>query len=393
MEKKYLIVNSGSASKKYALYEGNNEVFHAHFERGASGFIVTIISKGQTENKALANEEYASATDYIIAHLISDGVISDRKEIAGVGLRVVSPGTYFLTNRVIDDGYVRKLEEKKPQAPLHITPIISEIAEIVKSLPNTPIAGISDSAFHVTMNESARYYGIPMKTTKELDMLRFGYHGISVESILAKIKTMFGQIPHRTIICHLGGGSSITALRDGRTVDTSMGFTPLEGLPMATRVGDIDPGAAIYLGQHLGLDFQGLESFFNTQCGLLGLSGETDDVRELLALEESGGDQNASLALGTFVHRVKKYIGAYFAALNGLDLLVFSGTIGERSHNMRGRICENLEALGVVLDKNANEKMVSMDGQVQNDASPAKIAVIVTNEMGEIARQAIELIP
>jgi acetate kinase len=202
---------------------------------------------------------------------------------------------------------------------------------------------------------------------------------------------MSGVLPERIIVCHLGSGSSITAIKDGKSIDTSMGFSPLEGVPMSTRVGDIDPGASIHLAESLKLNLEELDRYFYKQSGLFGISGESGDMRELLALGFEG-NVRAKLALDTFVYRIQKYIGSYVAALGGLDLLVFSATIGERSFIIRERVCCNLDALGIVLDVGKNSDIVSRDAFVHKEGSRAKIAVVVTDEMGEIARQTAGII-
>ncbi|KKS69668.1 MAG: Acetate kinase, partial [Candidatus Azambacteria bacterium GW2011_GWA2_42_62] len=216
--------------------------------------------------------------------------------------------------------------------------------------------------------------------------------GISFESVVGKIKNMNGgNLPEKIIICHLGGGSSVAAVKDGQSIDTSMGFTPLEGIVMANRVGDIDAGAVTYLSKKLGYDMDKMENYLNTQCGLLGLSEKSNDVRELLEMEKSG-DKNAKLALEVMVYKIKKYIGAYFAALNGADALIFSGTIGERSAIMRSKICAELENLGIILDDAKNSQTISVDRFINKDKSPVKIAVITTDEMGQIASEAVTVL-
>jgi acetate kinase len=207
-----------------------------------------------------------------------------------------------------------------------------------------------------------------------------------------KLKNIYsGNLPEKIIICHLGGGSSIAAIKNGQSIDTSMGFTPLEGVVMANRAGDIDAGAVIYLSKKLGYKPEEMENYLNTQCGLSGLSGKSNDVKELLEIEKNG-DENAKLALEVMVYKIKKYIGAYFAALNGADVLVFSATIGERSAIMRSRICAELENLGIVLDDEKNNKTISMDGFIGKDGAPVKIAVITTDEMGQMAKEVAEIV-
>ena len=383
---KYLIVNTGSASKKYALYSENQEIFKAHLETEDGGLVSTI-KLGTTEKKeTITQENYDNSVIYIIELLLSNKLITGIDDIKAIGLRIVAPGIFFLADKIIDDEYLSKLQEAKNRAPLHIEPELAEIEHLQKTMPNTPIVGISDSAFHKTMPDKSKLYGLPQDIASRFEMYRYGYHGISAQSIVNKIKNWIGDIPPKTIICHLGSGSSIVALKNGQSIDTTMGFTPLEGIIMSTRVGNIDAGAVIYLAQNLGLDLNNLEAFLNQKCGLLGISGQTSDIRELLKLE-AGGDKKAATALEIFVYHVKKYIGAYAAALGGLDLLVFTATIGERSFIMRSRICRELSSLGIILDEDKNNATVSSDSFINKGEGYVKIAVITTDEMGEMARQ------
>jgi acetate kinase len=381
---KYFIVNTGSESKKYALYQNSDRLFFAHIEKEKDKFIASLTDK-TAERRTLSLQEYENSIEYVINELLSRKFISAKNEISAVGFRIVAPGSYFLENKIIDSEYLEKLEMAREQAPLHINPMLSEIRSLSQTLADIPIVGVSDSLFHISMPDCARFYGIPKNTAENLDIFRFGYHGISFESIIGKLKnTIGGNLPERIIICHLGGGSSIAAIKGGKSIDTSMGFTPLEGVVMANRTGDIDAGAIVYLSKKFGYGPNEMENYLNTQCGLSGLSGKSNDVRELLEMEKNG-DENAKLALEVMVYKIKKYIGAYFASLNGLDVLVFSATIGERSAIMRSRICANLENLGIVLDDEKNNKTVSIDGLVNKDESPVKIAVITTDEMGQMA--------
>lgn len=387
----YFIVNTGSASKKYALYVNGTREFFAHFEKEDGGIIVNFSSRVKSEKKSISEKDYENATAMAAAEIIARGVIKDKSEIGGIGLRVVAPGGYFASDKIVDAEFREKLEEAKEWAPLHTVSIIAEIDSLSSALPGIPIAAISDSAYHAAMPAHSRHYGIPVDMAQRLDLFRFGYHGISFKSILPKLESFSRVAAEKVIVCHLGSGASVMAFKNGKSFDASMGFSPLEGLVMSTRVGDIDAGAVIYLSKKLGYGPEQLETFFNSQCGLLGLSGKTDDIRELLSLESSG-DERAKLALEIFVYRVKKYIGAYMAALNGADVIVFTGTIGERSYIMRSRICRDMDVLGIVLDDERNNGAVSQDGFINGDASKIKIAVITSDEMGQMALEAAEVI-
>lgn len=382
----YFIVNNGSASKKYTLYSDAVREFFAHFEHEGNGIIATFINGEEIEKRDIAEADYKDATKYTINEIIARGLIKSAADIKAIGLRVVAPGSYFMQNKIIDAEYRTKLDEAKEWAPLHTNSIIFEIDNLATLMPEVPIIAVSDSAFHATMAEHSRYYGIPLDFAKQMDIVRFGYHGISFKSVLSKLKSLsHGASSDKIIVCHLGSGSSILALKDGKSFDTSMGFSPLEGLIMSKCVGDIDAGAVICLMKKLKFSPEEMEKYFNSKCGLLGLSGKTDDVRELLKLE-SNGDADAKLALEIFVYKIKKYIGSYFAILNGANLLVFTGTIGERSSIMRSRICQDLESLGIAIDDERNNNTINRDGFIHNEtSSPVKVAVIVSDEMGQMA--------
>lgn len=385
MEKKYLIINTGSASKKYALYLGTRELLRAHFETEGKKFVVAFAVNGKTETSVLAKKEFENSLGFLIDFLGSSGLLTDTGKLSAVALRIVAPGTYFTEHRQIDAAYLKKLKNAEERAPLHIEPVLDEIALIKKLLPRTPLFGISDSAYHATMPDLVKRYSLPKKISAKLDIFRFGYHGISFQSVVRKSQNILGQIPEKMIVCHLGSGVSITAIKNGKSIDTSMGFTPLEGVPMGTRIGNIDPGAITYIAQKLKMSPAKLENLLNTECGLLGLSGKTADVRELIALAKKK-DKNAIVAMDSFAYNIKKYVGAYMAALGGLDLLVFTATIGERSPIMRERILSGLEHLGVIIDKKKNSELISADGLIHSGKSPVKIAVLLTDELQEMAR-------
>lgn len=389
--KKIFITNVGSESRKYALYQDAGRVFSAHFEKEGGRLIVELTGV-ISEKKEVSSRDFENSAEYIIEELLSRKIIGNKNEISAIGFRVVAPGSYFLQNKIIDGEYLRKLETAKEQAPLHINPMLAELKALEQILPGIPVVGVSDSAFHGSLPARARLYGIPKNTAEELDIFRFGYHGISFESIIGKLKNIYsGNLPEKIIICHLGGGSSVAAIKNGQSIDTSMGFTPLEGVVMANRVGDIDAGAVIYLSKKFGYMPDEMENYLNTQCGLLGLSGKSNDMRELLEMEKNGAE-NAEIALEVMVYKIKKYIGAYFAALNGADVLAFSATIGERSAIMRARICAELENLGIILDDEKNSQTINVDGFISKNESPVKIAVITTDEMSQIAAEVAAIV-
>jgi acetate kinase len=386
MATKILIINPGSTSKKYALYVDEHEVFTAHFEKEAEQYIVSCMSGQEKAHEVITSETYANPYTFLIKTLQSLDHLKIVDDIHAVGIRIVAAGSYFLKNQFITREYIAHLKSSQKIVPLHISHIIEEIRELHQTWPQIPVIGISDSTFHATKPEAANTYAIPQSIAKKYDIYRYGYHGISVQSILRKIKHTLGSIPERVIVCHLGGGASITAVKNGQSIDNSMGFTPLEGLYMATRAGDIDASAVLYLQQQLDLSPTKLEAYLNHECGLLGISESSDDIRELIKLRKNKNPQ-AKLSLETYIYKIKKYIGSYIAALNGVDMIIFSGTVGERSHIIRDEICKNMNSLGILLDEETNINTTTRDGFIHHPGSTVKLVVITTEELKEIAIQ------
>lgn len=392
MDKKYLIVNTGSTSKKYGFYVGSKKVYSAHFESECGKFIVSENFNGQTQKKSIIANQYVQAVDFVINSLIDNKIINKKEDIDCSGVRIVAPGEYFLTNKAIDKEYLKMTEKALEKVPLHLGPALEEVKNIKKFLGNKkPVFGISDSAFHSTIPEHAKFYAIPIKDSRKLGLYQFGYHGISVQSVISRAKKILGKLPEKVIVCHLGGGASVTAVKNGNSIDTSMGFTPLEGLIMATRVGDIDPGAVIYLSEKLKKTNKELESYFNNKCGLLGLSGKSSDLRDLIE-HEKNGDADSTLALKIYTNKIRHYIGRMAVVLGGIDLIILAGTVGERSSIIRERICKDLEFLGVELDKKANDKAFGVETQIDKPNSKVKILIVKTDEMEEMAKMTYSLL-
>ncbi len=388
---KYLIINPGSESKKYAVYEGEKKVYHAHFEREDGGYIVTEVLSGQKEKTVISDKAFDKAQAYLLELLIARKIIISRDDISAIGIRIVAPGEYFLANKIIDKEYLKMAKVALSKVPLHLGPALEEIKVSGKVFGTKKIVGVSDSVFHKNLPAKARYYAIPMSDSKKLGLQKFGYHGISIQSVISQVEKRLGKLPGKTIVCHLGGGASVTAVLNGKSVDTSMGFTPLDGVVMATRVGEIDPGAVIYLGDKLGLKGKKLEEYFNNKCGLLGLSGKSSDIRDLLKFEKDG-DRDSALALEIYAERLKKYIGSATAVLNGLDLLIFAGTVGERSYIMREKICAGLSFLGIELDQTVNNQTEGVEAEVSKPESKVKVLVMKTDEMEEIAKATLTVV-
>ena len=355
MNQKYLVINIGSASKKCGIYS-EGLLYSVHMEKTSQGFIGTTIVGDNKNEVQITEADYSDVGMYLLK---TAGIgISD---VAKIGVRVVAPGKFFQEDRIIDDAYIAKLTENQDMAPLHIEPVLAELKEIKAWSSEIPILGISDSAFYKDMPIEAKLYALPKELAEQNGIYRYGYHGISMASVVNTIQKTEGSIPEKLIICHLGSGSTITALKNGQPIDTSMGFTPLEGVPMGSRVGNIDASAVLYFLKK-GMEASALEEIFYKKSGLLGLSGQTPFVKELIDLEKSG-DIGATQALAVYARAIKKYIGAYSALLGGVDLIVFTATIGERSEYMRDKISSGLEYLNF------------------------KTLVVPTDEMSEMARR------
>lgn len=326
---KIITINIGSRSKKYSLFNAEGEV-EARLE--IEGLEEGSFGKFVEENNINAEE-------------------------VKVGIRIVAPGKFFVQNRMVDDGYLANLKEAAQIAPLHIEPVIKEIDNIKNKYPGIEIYAASDSAFHKSIPDVARVYAIPEKLRREYGIERQGYHGLSLASVVAQIQKEM-VVPEKMVVCHMGGGTSVTALKDGLSVDTSMGWTPLEGVPMAERVGSIDPGVLAFISQKLSLNGIELEKFISTECGIEAISGsEKGDFRNLLKIENEETDEGkrAKLALDVYTLSITKEIGRMAAILNGCDAIAFTGAIGERSVPMRKRIVKGLEYLNIVLDQEKNE--------------------------------------
>ncbi|MEX2209564.1 MAG: acetate/propionate family kinase [Patescibacteria group bacterium] len=383
-----LIVNPGSSSKKLALYRGTRQVACAHIEHEGGGVTAALELAGTASTHRLSTDTFARGTDWFLRRAERAGVLRNASDVSAVGLRTVASGEAFRRHRMIDEHYERQLRTAYERSPLHLGPALAELDHARDVLPHVPVVGVSDSAFHLTLPETARRYAIPAGDAERRGLFRYGFHGISVGSVVRTVRRELGRMPARTVVCHLGSGASITALQRGKSVDTSMGATPMEGLIMATRAGDVDPGILLEMAHERSA--RQVETDLNRHSGLLALGG-SDDIRELLKRERKG-DSRAKLALDTYAYRVRKYIGAYAAVLGGLDLLVFTGTVGERSVPMRKRICRDLDYLGVRLDAARNRKTDTAFAAINAPRTKARVLVVPTDELGEMARATTALL-
>ncbi|MEZ4195432.1 MAG: acetate/propionate family kinase [Candidatus Paceibacterota bacterium] len=378
-----LVVNPGSSSKKYAIYQDSDLLISAYIERSEDGFeMCTAVRGTQQKCELLPRQDYQTSLRNFFDLALTEQVVTSTTEIKVVAVRIVAPGTFFQKHQLIDDRFMKELSKCVDLAPLHVPHMQKEISALRQIIPHAKFVAVSDSAFHASLPESARNYSLPSEVATELDLFRFGYHGLSVGAVLGRLHAVTGHDPKRVIVCHLGSGVSVTATKDGQSIDTTMGFAPGSGLVMGSRAGDLDAGALLTLMQSRNLKPKDAQMYLQTIGGLKGLSGESD-LRFILD-RRAKGDKLATQAIASFVYQIKKAIGAYFAVLNGLDTLVFTATAGERSSVLRALITAELSSLGILLDKDKNELTISRDGVISDISAKVKVVVIKVDEAKEI---------
>ena len=394
---KVLVVNCGSSSLKYQVLDMTNESLLAKglVERiGMDGSVITHEKIGMDKVKTeVPMNDHKDAIKQVLDAIQSPeyGVIASMDEIGAVGHRVVHAGEKFADSVIIDDAVIAALEECVELAPLHNTPNLYGIAACKELMPNTPMVGVFDTAFHQTMPPEAYLYAIPYEYYEKHGIRRYGFHGTSHKYVAQRAASMLNVNINdlKLITCHLGNGASVSAIKHGRCIDTSMGFTPLEGLVMGTRCGDIDPAIVTYIRQKENLPQGVTNEILNKKSGVLGISGVSSDFRDLEdAVAE--GNERAALALKVFARKVRFYIGAYIAEMNGVDAIVFTAGVGENDVNMRELICTDLGNLGIKLDI-INNKVRGKETIVSTEDSKVKLLLIPTNEELMIARDTYNL--
>lgn len=393
------VINCGSSSIKYQLIETETKqkLISGLVERiGAVTSIIKHEIPGHKPIKqTLALENHTQALTEIMNFLKTNvyGVINSLDDIKAVGHRVVHGGETFKDSVLIDDDVVHAIEDAVDLAPLHNPPNLKGIEAAKKAMPNIPHVAVFDTAFHHTLPPEAYLYAIPNRLYRRYKIRRYGFHGTSHYYVSRRYFALnnIGRENSRIISCHLGNGSSLCAIKDGYSVDTTMGFTPLAGLAMGTRTGDIDPSILFYLIEKEELSLKSLHELLNRHSGLLGLSGYAADMRDLIA-EMKNGDYRCKQAVDVYCYRIKQYIGNYMAVMNGCDALIFTAGVGENSALIREQTVSNLENLGIILDKDANEN-ASGKGEVLISApeSKVKVYVIPTNEELVIALDAAKI--
>ncbi len=385
---KVLVVNAGSSSLKYQLFDTENNTVIA------KGLCERIKTSGKITHKMPGRPDYAKEIDMpnhavatqILVDTLTDpevGCIRSMDEIEAVGHRIVHGGAYFFDSCLITDDVVSKLEKCIDLAPQHTEAHLQGIRGCLEVMPKTPQVVVFDTAFHQTMPEEAYTYAIPHELAEEHKIRRYGFHGTSHKFVSGEMRKVLGKTEGTKIVtCHLGNGSSISAVKDGKVIDTSMGFTPLAGVEMGTRCGDMDPAIVPFIMQKTGMTPDQMNRFMNEKCGFLGVSGVSSDCRDLEAAVQKDNNPRAALAMKVLGYQIKKFIGSYAAAMGGLDAIVFTAGIGENTPKIRQLACQGLSFLGVELDEEINAKTNGSCGitKLSKDGAPVQIYMIPTNE-------------
>jgi len=395
---KVLVINCGSSSLKYQFMDMDTEKVMAKglAERiGIGGSVLTHKPEGM--EKVVIQQEMKDHKDAVklVIDALTDkihGVISDMAEISAVGHRVVHAGEKYSASVLIDDDVMKALEECSALAPLHNPPNIIGINACKALMPQVPMVGVFDTAFHQTMPDYAYTYAIPYEYYEKFGVRRYGFHGTS-HRYVSKVAAEMLNRPYdqlKIITCHLGNGSSVAAVNNGKSVDTSMGFTPLEGMVMGSRCGDLDPAIIQFLTTKTDMNVDEVNNVLNKKSGFLGISGVSSDTRDVESAAKEG-NKRAKLALEVFYYRVKKYIGAYAAAMGGVDTVVFTAGIGENSASTRERVCEGLEFLGIKIDKEKNNtRGKAID--ISDEVAKVRVLIIPTDEELMIAKDTKEIV-
>ena len=395
---KVLVINCGSSSAKFELIDMINEqsLAKGNCERiGIANPIFSyknLLTGEKIDKMEVPMENHTIAVELILQTLQDEkiGVISSVDEIDSIGHRIVHGGEYYEKSVIVDDEVMKNLEEIAPLAPLHNPAHIMGIKVVQKLLPGKKNVVVFDTAFHQTMPGKAYMYPYPYEDYTDLKVRKYGFHGTSHRYVSEVAREMLGKEDSKIIVCHLGNGASISAVQNGKVVDTSMGMTPLAGVMMGTRTGDADPASVIYIMRKRGLSLDEMNTRMNKQSGILGIFGESSDFRDLDTARRSGNEK-AILAYEMFCYRIQLYIGAYVAAMNGIDAIAFTGGIGENSVGVKQDICESLSYFGIELDEEKNAQRLPGNVELSTKDSKVKIYKIETAEELVIARDTYRL--
>lgn len=396
---KILVLNCGSSSVKYKLIDTDNEQSLA--EGGVEkiglpdGFLKYKLADGSKAVKELGLVDHRGAVKAVLDILTDPdlGCIKSYSEIDAVGHRVVHGAEKFSKSVLLTDEVIQQIKDCYDLAPLHNPANVTGIEAVEEILPGVKQVGVFDTAFHQTMPAKSYMYALPYRFYKEDGVRRYGFHGTSHRYVSQRVCEILGVKPEGTkiITCHVGNGGSITAVLDGKSVDTSMGLTPTEGLMMGTRVGDVDPGALTFLMKKHNLSADDLQKIINKESGVLGVSGISSDMREIEAAVKAG-DKMATLALDMYIQRIIKYIGAYAAEMGGVDVIVFTGGVGENQTGLRADVCRPLAFMGVELDEEVNARTRGTETVISSSASKVKVVVVPTDEELMIARDTRDIV-
>ncbi|MBP5165319.1 MAG: acetate kinase [Lachnospiraceae bacterium] len=393
-----LVINCGSSSLKYQVIDSVSEQVLAKglCERiGIDGRLTYQKAGSEKEITDKPMPTHKEAISLVLSALTNDktGALKNLSEIGAVGHRIVHGGERFTKSCVIDDEVLKGVEEVSDLAPLHNPANIIGINACRELMPNTPMVGVFDTAFHQTMPEKAYMYGLPYSYYENYKVRKYGFHGTSHSFVSKRAAELEGKAYEqvKTIVCHLGNGASICAVKNGKSVDTSMGLSPLEGLIMGTRSGDIDPSVIEFIAKKEDLSISDVLTILNKKSGVEGISGVSSDFRDLVAAEGKG-NKRASLALSMFSYSVAKYIGSYAAAMNGVDVIAFTAGIGENTPSVREDVCGYLGFMGVDIDEKVNVNVHGEEKLISSAASKVKVYVIPTNEELAIARETVSLV-
>lgn len=396
---KILVLNCGSSSIKYALYNMDDKsvMTSGGAERVGldNAFVKVKLPDGEKRKVMHDIPEHTEGVKFIFS-LLTDpeiGVIKDLKEIGAVGHRMVHGGEKFNKSVVLNDEVLKTFEECTDLAPLHNPANLKGVRAVSELMPGLPQVGVFDTAFHQTMPAHSYLYAVPYELYEKYGVRRYGFHGTSHRYVAQRVCDFLGvdAAGKKVITCHIGNGGSIAAVDGGKCVDTSMGLTPLEGLMMGTRSGDIDGGAITFIEKKLGLDADGMSDLLNKKSGVLGITGISSDMREVEAAEAEGNER-AVLALDMYNYRIKKYVGAYTAAMGGCDIIVFTAGVGENQVGMREAVCAGMEYMGVKLDVEKNKTVRGEEAVISTPDSKVTVCVIPTDEELMIATDTMNLL-
>lgn len=396
---KILVLNCGSSSIKYALYDMDTKkvMTSGGAERvGLDGAFVKVkLANGEKKQIMHDIPEHTEGVKFIFS-LLTDpeiGVIKDLKEIDAVGHRMVHGGEKFNKSVLLTDEVLKAFEAVSDLAPLHNPANLKGVNAVKELMPGLPQVGVFDTAFHQTMPDYAYMYAIPYEMYEKYGIRRYGFHGTSHRYVSKRACDFLGVNAEekKVITCHIGNGGSVAAVLNGKCVDTSMGLTPLEGVMMGTRSGDIDGGAVSFLQKKLNLDADGISNYLNKKCGVMGVTGISSDMREIDAAAQKG-DKKAILALQMYNYRIKKYVGAYAAAMGGVDIIVFTAGVGENQSSMRSEVCKGMEWMGVKLDEAKNDTIHGDEAIISTPDSKVTVVVIPTDEELMIASDTMALL-